>query len=300
MHPLRLLLEHGIDYAGLFPPAGLAMRPALENYAAYRRGPEAWALGRFVVPAARLDELERAAADLLPADADDPWRLSVLLGADPAADVRRLGELNCRHAAAGAGALVADAVELKAETAEAVEAALAGLPRHLTAFVELPLNRDPAPALAAIARRGAGAKVRTGGVTEDAFPATADLLRFLRAAAAAGVPFKATAGLHHTIRARDRLTYEPDSPSGTMYGFLNLFLAAAFLRQGMGDADATRLLEETDPTSLAFEREGGGIVWRGHRLGPDALVEARARGLGSFGSCSFEEPIGDLASLHLL
>jgi hypothetical protein len=299
MHPLRLLLEHSIDYAGLFPPAGLAMRPALENYAAYRRRPEAWALGRFVVPAARLDELERAAGDLLPADADDPWRLSVLLGADPAADVRGLGELNCRHAAAGAGALVADVVELKAETAEAVEAALAGLPRHLTVFVELPLNRDPAPAVAAIARHGAGAKVRTGGVTEDAFPATADLLRFLRAAVAAGVPFKATAGLHHPIRARYRLTYEPDSPSGTMYGFLNLFLAAAFLRQGMGDGDAARLLEETDPASLAFEREGG-IVWRGHRLGPDALVEARARGLGSFGSCSFEEPVGDLASLHLL
>jgi len=299
MHPLRLLLEHSIDYAGLFPPAGLAMRPAVENYAAYRAGPEAWARGGFVVPAARLEELEAAAADLLPADADDPWRLSVLLGPDPAADVRRLGELNCRHAAAGAGALVADVVELKADTAEAVASALATLPRHLTAFVELPVARDPAPALAAIARHGAGAKVRTGGVTEDAFPATADLLRFLRAAVSAGVPFKATAGLHHPLRARYRLTYEPDSPSGTMYGFLNLFLAAAFLRQGMGDADAARLLEERDPASLAFER-GGGVVWRGHRLGADALVEARARGLGSFGSCSFEEPIGDLASLHLL
>ena len=299
MHPLRLLLEHSIDYAGLFPPAGLAMRPAVENYAAYRRGPDAWALGRFVVPAARLDELERDAADLLPADADDPWRLSVLLGADPAADVRRLGELNCRHAAAGAGALVADVVELKAETAEAAEAALGKLPRHLTAFLELPVARDPAPALAAIARHGAGAKVRTGGVSEDAFPATGDLLRFLRAAVAAGVPFKATAGLHHPIRARYRLTYEPDSPSGTMYGFLNLFLTAAFLRQGMNDADAARLLEERDPASLVFEREGG-IAWRGHRLEAGALVEARARGLGSFGSCSFEEPIGDLASLHLL
>ena len=141
--------------------------------------------------------------------------------------------------------------------------------------------------------------MRTGGVTPAAFPTTADLLRFLRAAVAAGVPFKATAGLHHPIRARYRLTYEPDSPSGTMYGFLNLFLAAAFLRQGMGDADATRLLEETDATSLEFDREGG-VTWRGHRLDADALVEAHARGLGSFGSCSFEEPLGDLASLHLI
>ena len=297
MHPLHLLLEHSIDYAGLFPPAGLAMRPALERYAAYRISPDAWALGRFVVPAGRLEELESTAGELLPARPDDPWRLSVLLGPDPAADVRRLSELNCRHAAAGAGALVADVVELKADTADAVEAMLAKLPQHLTAFVELPVTRDPAPALSAIARHGAGAKVRTGGVTEDAFPATADLLRFLRTAVSAGVPFKATAGLHHPIRARYRLTYEPDSPSGTMYGFLNLFLAAAFLRQGMSDADAARLLEEGDPASLAFDR--GGVTWRGHRLEAEALVEARARGLSSFGSCSFEEPIGDLASLHL-
>ena len=85
-----------------------------------------------------------------------------------------------------------------------------------------------------------------------------------------------------------------------MYGFLNLFLAAAFLRQGMSDADAARLLEESDPATLQLDSSGGGVSWRGHRLDEEGLVEARAQGLGSFGSCSFEEPIGDLASLHLL
>jgi hypothetical protein len=112
MHPLRILLEQSIDYAGLFPPAGLDMRPAAENDAAYRSSPHAWALGRFVVPAARLEELEAASADLLPAQPTaSPWHLSVLLGADPAAEVRALGEFNCRHAATGAGALLSD-VEL--------------------------------------------------------------------------------------------------------------------------------------------------------------------------------------------
>jgi hypothetical protein len=298
MDPLRLLLEHSIDYAGLFPPAALAMRPALENYAGYRAGPDAWALGRFVVPAVRLEELETEASGLLPSGDLEPWRLSVLIGAHAEADLRRMEELNCRHAAAGAGALVADVVELKAETAEAVETALGRLPRHLAAFVELPIAPDPRPALAVIARHGAGAKVRTGGVTEDAFPATDALLRFLRAAIDAGVPFKATAGLHHPLRARYRLTYEPDSASGTMFGFLNLFLAAAFLRQGMSEDDARRLLEEGDPASFAFDRDG--VSWRGHRLDAAALAAARRSGLGSFGSCSFEEPIGDLASLGLL
>jgi hypothetical protein len=298
MHPLRLLLQHSIDYAGLFPPASLGMRPALENYATYRSGPDAWALGRFVVPAGRLDELEAASTGLLPSTSDEPWRLSVLIGADLAADLRRLDELNCRHAAAGTGALVADTVEIKVETGDAVEAALAKLPRQLAAFVELPVTRDPGAALAVIARHGAGAKIRTGGVTEDAFPATDDLLRFLRGAVAAGVPFKATAGLHHPLRARYRLTYEPDSASGTMFGFLNLFLAAAFLRNGMSDGDARDLLEERDAATLNFDR--GGVSWRGHRLDAAHLADARRGGLGSFGSCSFEEPIGDLASLRLL
>ena len=298
MHPLRLLLEHSIDYAGLFPPAALAMRPALENYAAYRSGPDAWALGRFVVPAGRLDELESASTGILPTASDEPWRLSVLIGTDPAADLRLLEELNCRHAAAGAGALVADTVEIKAERVEAVEAALAKLPRGLAAFVELPVTRDPEAALAVIARHGAGAKVRTGGVTEDAFPATDDLLRFLRAVVTSGVPFKATAGLHHPLRARYRLTYQPDSASETMFGFLNLFLAAAFMRNGMSDGDARQLLEERDAASLGFDRNG--LSWRGHRLDASHLAEARRSGLGSFGSCSFEEPIGDLTSLRFL
>jgi hypothetical protein len=298
MHPLRVLLEQSIDYAGLFPPAGLAMRPALENYAAYVAGPDAWALGRFVVPAARLDELEQAAAGLLPTQPSAPWHLSVLLGADPAAEVHALGELNCRHAATGAGALRGDVVEVKAGSAEAAEAVLARLPRYLQVYVEVPVDRDPADLLAAVARHGARAKVRTGGITPDAFPATADLVRFLHACATAGVAFKATAGLHHPLRAAYRLTYAPDSAVATMYGFLNLFLASGFLRQGMSDADLGRVLEERDPAAFGFDHDG--VSWRGHRLDAAALRAARHDGIASFGSCSFTEPIGDLRSLHLL
>ena len=42
---LRALLAHAIDYAGLFPPANLALEPALKNYAEYIRTPDAWMLG---------------------------------------------------------------------------------------------------------------------------------------------------------------------------------------------------------------------------------------------------------------
>src|SRR5438034_7858967 len=54
---LRALLTGVIDYAGLFPPAGLPLEQAIRNYARYRQEPESWMLGRFVCPAARLAEL---------------------------------------------------------------------------------------------------------------------------------------------------------------------------------------------------------------------------------------------------
>src|SRR5262249_54965834 len=54
---VRALLTGSIDYAGLFPPAGLPMEQAIRNYARYRTEAETWVLGRFVCPAARVGEL---------------------------------------------------------------------------------------------------------------------------------------------------------------------------------------------------------------------------------------------------
>ena len=75
--PAATLLSSFVDYAGLFPPAGLSMGDAVAAYAADRTGRDAWMLGRFVCPAARLDELAVAAAPRWTAD-DAPWRVSAL------------------------------------------------------------------------------------------------------------------------------------------------------------------------------------------------------------------------------
>jgi hypothetical protein len=295
---LRPLLAGSIDYAGLFPPAGLAMASAVRQYAEYRAGPDAWALGRFVVPVARLAELEGEVEALAPGEPASPWRLSALLGAEAAEDLKTLGEFNCRHAAPGATALSADAVEAKAGSVEAVDRLLAAMPRRVQAYLEIPLDRDPVPLVAAIARHGARAKARTGGLTAEAFPTAQQLLGFLRACTATEVPFKATAGLHHPLRAEYRLTYAADSERGTMFGFLNVFLTAAFLRQGLADGDALRLLEERSAEAFRFSAQA--IVWRGHRLDRAAVEDARAAGIVAFGSCSFTEPLGELRALGLL
>ena len=299
MSALQTLLRGSIDYAGLFPPAGLGMAEAVANYASYRIGPHAWALGRFVVPAARLVELEQVLGGHLPRfSPSDRWRLAVLVGTDPLRDLEAIGEFNCAHVADGAGMAVVDVVEGKADSPEAVEELLSNLPPDLQPYIEIPVSRDPRPLATAVARTGGRLKVRTGGITRDAFPAAADLVRFLCAARDAGVPFKATAGLHHPLRAEYRLTYEPDSACGTMFGFLNLFLAAAFVGAGLDDAATERLLEEGDRGAFRFDADG--VEWRGQRLDLDRIRRARESAIISFGSCSFTEPIDDLHSLGLL
>ncbi|HEY1015893.1 MAG TPA: hypothetical protein VGE07_24505 [Herpetosiphonaceae bacterium] len=285
------LLRGIVDYAGLFPPAQLAMAPAVRNYAAYRAGPHAWALGRFVLPVARLAEFEAAAAPLLDGAAG-PWPISAL-SADPAADRAAIEDFNRRLA----GLAVIDALECKAARPAEIAAALAGAPAGISVFVEIPIAADPEPLVSALAGAGGRAKVRTGGVTAEAFPPPAELARFLAACARHAVPFKATAGLHHPLRAEHPLTYEPASPRGVMHGFLNVFLAAALLRAGGSQAQAAELLAETDAAALAWSPEA--VAWRGWRFDAAALADLRAAAIG-FGSCSFEEPIDDLHSLEVL
>jgi hypothetical protein len=299
MSAIRVLLRNSIDYAGLFPPAGLDMSTAVANYAAYLDGEAAWALGRFILPVARLPEFEAAAEGHLPRHpAVRPWRLGVLAGPDLAADLQRIADFNLRHSATDSGAAIADTVELKVSSIDAVENTMEQTPRHLQVYTEIPIDDDPRELISLISRLGGRAKVRTGGVTRDAFPPTADLLRFLDACVRARVPFKATAGLHHALRADYRLTYAADSPEATMFGFLNLFLAAVFLRAGMDAHAAAGVLEEASPQAFQFDR--GGITWHEHRLDHDALRSARQNVVVSFGSCSFTEPIGELEALGLL
>ncbi len=295
----RVLLAELIDYAGLFPPAGLSMPAAVTQYAEHLRTESAWMLGRFIIPAARLQEMEGAASGLLPTDAAaPPWRLSLLSGGDAVEDAELVWSFNERHARGAAGRAVIDTLELKAADAGAAERAARATPAGVTAYVEIPIAEDPADLIGVLRGAGARAKIRTGGVTAEAFPAPAPVARFIRAAVDAAVPFKATAGLHHPLRGDYRLTYESGSAIGAMYGFLNIFLAAGFAAQGLALAELEAVLTEGEPG--AFRLDEAGASWRGRRLDLDDLRHLRARGATAFGSCSFSEPVDDLRALHIL
>lgn len=295
MHPIRILMKRMIDYAGLFPPAELDMPSAVANYATYRDSEAAWALGRFIVPVSRLGEFETAVQQLLPdAQTLAPWQLSVLTTNDLHADLAAIQDFNDRYEQRA----IIDTIELKASQVTAINAAMQILSDQITPYFEIPIADDPSELIEAIGRAGGRAKVRTGGTTQTMFPSAEDLLHFISLCVARQVPFKATAGLHHPLRSQYRLTYQPDSEQGTMYGFLNVFLSAAFLAAGMNVDEAMQVLIEESPE--VFQFDDSGIDWRERRLTGELLANTREQLAISFGSCSFEEPIDDLKAMKLL
>ncbi|MCW1970743.1 MAG: hypothetical protein KIH69_021745 [Anaerolineae bacterium] len=285
---LRILLTELVDYAGLFPPAGLDMPTAVRNYADYLAGEQAWALGRFVLPMAQLPAFA-AAWTQLPAQAQRPCALSVL-SSTPVADLPKIAA----HNAADLQTAHIDCIEAKANTVGEIAAlAQACAGSGLAVFVEIPLVPDPTPLIAALAEHGLSAKMRTGGVVQAAFPAPNDVLWFMQGCIERNVLFKATAGLHHPIRGDYRLTYEPNCAAGTMYGYVNVFLAAAMLAQ---DPDAyapvaAAVLLDEDATAFRFAE--GGVTWRGNFVSCEQLASLRQHIARSFGSCSFTEPTAE-------
>lgn len=290
----RALLAGIIDYAGLFPPSQVSMAEAVLNYATYKSSNYNWLLGRFVLPASRLDEFIENTGDFVRSGASGVWRLSVLAGEDVPETIRRIENFNAKNSSR----VLCDVLELKASTVSEIENAVNALPDYLTAYFEIPNDKRLADLIAALAIREQRAKIRTGGVTNDDFPTTAEIIRFVRTCLAANVPFKATAGLHHALRCFKPLTYESTAPMGAMHGFLNLFLATGFARQGFKPNLLESLLE--DEFEESFEFTDGGVTWHRDYILTVAQVERTRKSIISFGSCSFDEPVADLQEMKLL
>ncbi|NOT49188.1 MAG: hypothetical protein HOP17_15775 [Acidobacteria bacterium] len=290
---VRTLLSGIVDYAGLFPPSMVSMADAVANFADYRKSEHRWLLGRFVVPVVRLTEFVEAADGHF--SDGDPWRLSVLAGEDITATMRDIKLFNTKNA----GRAVCDSLEVKANTISKIENTVAALPDGLTAYFEIAMGDNFVDLVTALSTKRQRAKVRTGGTAREDFPPSREIIRFVRTCMAANVPFKATAGLHHPIRCFRPLTYASDAPRGTMHGFLNVLLMTAFARESYRVALLEELMEEEFDEAFAFRDNG--VAWRNEHFLTDGHVQRlREKGMISFGSCSFTEPVEDLQGLGLL
>ncbi|MCI0703057.1 MAG: hypothetical protein L0241_18420 [Planctomycetia bacterium] len=153
----------------------------------------------------------------------------------------------------------------------------------------------PIQTLDEVKQAGCFAKIRTGSVKPEAIPPVADVAAFILACADRRLAFKATAGLHHPVRAEYPLTYETNAPRAVTHGFVNVFLAAAFAWHGQRDIGP--ILTETDAGTFRFDDRAH---WRDWSLSAEQVHEARNDFAHAFGSCSFEEPVSDLRGLGLL
>ena len=242
----RALLTSLVDHAALFPPASMSMAEALAEDARVRASDEAWMVGRFVVPASRLREL-----------AGRPVELAVVV------DVRDATLLP-----------LTDARVRAFELPPGVEPDLAFAGKEV--YVELPLDGDFGRRVGELAELGLRVKVRCGG---KVVPSAEDLAALIRRCRECGVPFKATAGLHHAIAAPGR------------HGFLNLLAAAVF-----GDEESA--LADDEPTAFAVTPEA--FAWRGRVARATEVARVRGELFVGFGSCSIAEPADELRSLGVL
>ncbi len=295
---LSMLLDGLIDFAGLFPPAELDMAPMVQAYHEAGVDERGWTLGRVIIPVSQLAEFEQAACGLLPDEEEaDPWCISALTRpcgtAELANDLAAIETFNAAHADPAAGKAIIDVIELKGSDPGDIDAALDRVPDELFPFIELPADGDVRGLMAVLAGSEAGAKIRTGGVTPELYPDFMQMARFLSAAGDAGVPFKATAGMHHPL--------PNDNPvvPARQHGFLNVFLSAAIVQAHRVDVDVLEaLLQTADPEAFLFDDERARLG--DYEVSRDDIEEARLGFAISFGSCSVQEPWEDLAALGLL
>lgn len=306
MSARRAFLRGLIDDAGLFPPASLGMREALEADAAARTSPEAWMLGRFIVPASRLAELVAA----LP-PGGSPLGLSAIVdGANVAHDLERT--LACVEPAPSSVAI--EAIELKIPDVpdgdvrntvlcDVADIDASGLPAGTPAYLEISFGADwrahVATTLDAVADarlrspHDIAVKIRCGGLTADAAPTPEQLAVAIGRLRALGIPFKATAGLHHPLRHHNR------QAGLVMHGFLNV-IGVAVLDHALDLDDRTRHRMLADHHAANFTLDDAAFAWSGLRAGESHIAAARREFVRSFGSCSFSEPVADLIDLGIL
>ncbi len=303
MNSLKSFLSQIIDYAGLYPPANLPLEEAFANFVKYQTEGEAWMLSRFIIPAKRLVELPNFDGNLSFSllgrggkDVDDFLENLNLDLADIHAfqETHKSAVLNMVETTLPASAFAGQSSHgLVNEAADLFNR------NGLTVFFEIAAGDEWQTraeklirALRKIKDKHVGFKLRTGGVTADAFPSTRQIAWAIASVCDAGVPMKCTAGLHHPIR------HYNESVRTKMHGFLNVFSAGVLaVTNSLNPQEIHAILEDEDAASFVFDETG--FSWKNLRVTNSEILNARIY-MTSFGSCSFDEPRDDLRKMGFL
>ena len=274
----------------------------MENQAQYIRAPDAWMLSSFVLS---IDQFEAAGEQLSQFDPKHPLVVSALGprtdGAFAFLDALEDTVSAIRLFSANNSDLVSVKqleMPLPLDTTLDVLKEVRELVGDLKTFWET--SPDSAKStIALLAEHNAGAgqqplgyKLRTGGITADAFPTSEQIAKALVAFSAHPLPIKFTAGLHHPLRQfRDEV-------KAKMHGFLNVLGAAVLVAEHRWDEQQTAdMLDDEDANAFSFDDQF--FAWREWKIDITRLSALRKL-VVSFGSCSFDEPREDLRALKFL
>ena len=301
---LRALLQRTIDYAGLFPPASLSLEPAVKNHAEYVRTDDAWMLGAFILP---IGQFDAAAGMLQEFNREHPFEISALgpKTSDTqaflaAVKVAAQASRTLLQEHSGRASVTQLEMPLPADVNAHTLTAARELLESLPAFWEAPADAAERT-IALLAQhndsisggtRPFGFKLRTGGVTADAFPSSPQIAAALVASAKHHVPIKFTAGLHHPVRQFH------SSVQTKMHGFLNVLGAGVMAAEHGWNAEQTAAMLD-DEDAAAFRFDDDRFTWRDVSISADQ-ISVRRELVTSLGSCSFDEPREDLRALNLL
>jgi hypothetical protein len=294
---LRKALAGLFDDAAMFPPGNASVEDATAGHLALRRSSLRDLLGPLVVAASKLSAVralwegggvgdspegaaDRALSVVVPIGSDD-WR--ALLDSLPNHSSR------CPVVAVevslgpdeGAPARAATACD---EFLALGEAALA----NSRVFVEVPGGAEQKAVLDVLAALEfaavpISAKLRTGGLSAEAFPSEAAVAAFLSGCAERLLTFKCTAGLHSAVRHRAVDT------GFEHHGLCNVLLAAGLAVEG-SDLDAIEAILREQDEEVVAGRVADGVA---------SIAHGRSLFL-SVGTCSVAEPAEDLGRLGLL
>jgi hypothetical protein len=274
-----------IDDAAVFPPGSAPLDRALAEHRAHRGAPYADLVGPLLVPADHVGDLvELVAAEPVTVPGRAPLRIGIV-----APDGLRQARAGLSDAAARPEIEVT-AVELPLGSVDDLSGAWSELgSRGPAVWWEIDREGYLRAQLGRLAgaAKGAGpggAKLRTGGSTEQSFPPEAEVAAFLRHAIDVDLTFKLTAGLHHAVR-------RTDADSGLeQHGVLNVLCAIKAALNGAEEDELEAVLAERDPAPLVTQAHG--------------MSEADASVIrafwSSFGCCGVTEPIAELVDLGLL
>lgn len=292
------MLEGVFDYAGLYPPANLTLRAAVEEYTDLLDGPCEWLVNNFISPADRLQELEAEGLELGLFEDGEPLGIVATLKESP--------DLSPGEQTAGLAKVLKSSTWLEAIAVEAAlpqgEKALAwlkplkrlGQELEVPVMLELGWNRDIAPLMeeAILTWEDFGFKARMGGLSGKDTPSSAQAAAFIAECRDMESPFKFTAGLHSPLRHHDPLL------GGERHGFLNVL--GASLAAVCGDASREEIAHILDYQGAgAFAFGEGSLVIGGATFTLEDL-EALSEACFGIGSCSIQEPYDGLVRLGLI